>query len=502
MTRTTSQKLRRRAGWPAPVIGAAVLSLLVTAFGPSASAAGTSLSTAASKNLRSLAGTTITLEGPNQWTSSGSSFGAPYNKLIAKFKKVTGITIKTTVLPVASFHQTESTQLAAGTAPDVVFDQATYQPYMVHHLQGYLKKPNPFIPGNKKWISQFRKQFYNLQISVDDQGNVDFVPFNLFLSGLYYNEKAFKKAGVASPPATWKQLINACGRLKKAGYTPFAMDDGTIGTSWTAQVIFNMLASGQGWYKKLNVYTAAGKPGKNTTLTTEDVARAVALGSFKASMPIMVDTLKLLKQIYNSCMTKNWTGIAGSSGALAGLQQFASGKAAIAWGTDFGYGTLASVHFKVGSMPFPTITSASTPGSKNFPAEWGASVGGTSYMIPANVKGKDFQAALRFLQFMSAPKEVSAWLRATGGLPAIKGVTNSSTSGFLKGHWADPQLVGPPPAAPPTVAVVTEYDTYLLGDRSLSKEVSHLQTLWEQGAAYEVQDNNWQSQSWASKLKS
>jgi multiple sugar transport system substrate-binding protein len=219
-------------------------------------------------------------------------------------------------------------------------------------------------------------------------------------------------------------------------------------------------------------------------------------------MPIMTETLKLMKQMYDSCVTKNWSGIPGTSGAVVGLQQFVSGKAAMAWGVDFGYGVVASTPFKVASMPFPTITSATTRLSKNAPAEWGASTGGTDYMIPSNVSGKKYQAALRFLQFVSSPHYIQAWLNATGGVPAIKGATAPpATSGLVSGAWSNTQKVGAGPKAPPTVQPVTEYDIFLLGDRSLSSEESYLQTLWDQGASYNVDNDGWQNESWAKRIE-
>ena len=56
---------------------------------------------------------------PNQWTQSGSNFGSPWQGIISEFKKVTGITVNTDVLPLATFFSVESTQLAAATAPDL-----------------------------------------------------------------------------------------------------------------------------------------------------------------------------------------------------------------------------------------------------------------------------------------------------------------------------------------------------------------------------------------------
>lgn len=64
---------------------------------------------------------TITLSGPNQWNSSGSSFGKPWEELVAAFEaKEPNIKVKTVVLPLNSFGQTISTQLAAGTASELV----------------------------------------------------------------------------------------------------------------------------------------------------------------------------------------------------------------------------------------------------------------------------------------------------------------------------------------------------------------------------------------------
>jgi ABC-type glycerol-3-phosphate transport system substrate-binding protein len=42
----------------------------------------------------------------------------------------------------------------------------------------------------------------------------------------FYNKAAFKKAGVATVPATWSELYAACGKLKSAGYTPLVYGNG------------------------------------------------------------------------------------------------------------------------------------------------------------------------------------------------------------------------------------------------------------------------------------
>lgn len=60
----------------------------------------------------------ITLAGPNQWSEDGSSFGKPWEDLIARFEKAEPkIKVKTNVLPLNDFSKTLSTQLSMRHRP-------------------------------------------------------------------------------------------------------------------------------------------------------------------------------------------------------------------------------------------------------------------------------------------------------------------------------------------------------------------------------------------------
>jgi ABC-type glycerol-3-phosphate transport system substrate-binding protein len=493
------------------LMGGAVAVCAASLVGCGSSSSKSGAKTTSSTGIRSEAGTSITLEGPNQWTQSGSSFGAPWLKEMAAFKAKTGITVKTDVLPLASFNQTESTQLAAGTAPDLVFNQAAFKPYMVVDLTPYLNKPNPFVAGNKKWLSVFNSKYFGPKIAsvLDTSGHMDYVPFNLVGVGIFYNKTAFAKAHVTAPITTYSKLITACKALKSAGYTPLAGDASNIGVAWTAQSLFNMLSWSQ--QPSWNHFNAAGKPGTNPSLTTEDYSWAVATGKLKASDPQEVAWLTLMKQVFDSCVTTNWSGVTGLSGDGVGLPQFESGKAAMAWGVDFGYSTIKGAStFPISSMPFPTVTKASSPASVNAPAQFGLSVGGTSYMIPAHTSGKALKASMLLLQFMTSGQNIKGWLASTGGVPAVVGLTPpGATAGFLEGSWGETARDGGgPPGIPlngdvaPGVTILEAYEGYLLGNKSLSQEESYLENLWKQSAAYNVNSGGWGSQSWTKGLPS
>ena len=460
--------------------------------------------------VRAEAGTTITLEAPNNWTQSGSSFGPAWQQEMALFKATTGITVKSDVLPLASFTQVESTQLAAGTAPDLLFNQATYKPYMVVHLNSYLNGPNPFVPGNKKWLSVFNPKYFGPKIPslLDTSGYLDYTPVNLAAFGIFYNKTAFAKAHVTAPIATFADLMKACSSLKAAGYTPFAMDNSLIGTAWTADSLYNMLT----WaiQPSENHFNAAGEPGTNPILTTKDVTWAVATGKVSTSSPQSVAWLTLLKQFYDNCVTPNWSGITGLSGDGAGLPQFESGKAAMAWAVDFGFATVQSgSNFPIASVPFPTVTKASTPVSVDAPAQFGLGTG-DAYMIPANTRGPALKAAVLFLQFTSSPRYIKTWVDETGGIPAVSALpAPAATAGMAAGAWGEEARDGgSPPGSTaaydiaPGVPYLEAYEGYLLGAKSLAQEESYLETLWKQGAAYNIQSAGWANESWAKALAS
>lgn len=445
-------------------------------------------------------GTTITLSGPNQWNSNSETFGPAWDELITSFEEETGIVVETTVLPVDQFAQTLSTQLSAGTAPELVFNQAPHEPQMVTPLNDYLDEPNPFIEGNDRWWDAFVPDKYgpDVALSLNPEGNTEFMPFNLVATGIFVNADAFAEAGLEAPISSWNDFIAACGELTDAGYTPFAMDNGDLGVGWTVQTISNMLFAK--YYDDLNVYAPDGTEGSSEQLIPKDWARAVLSGDISAAgTPETAETLRLVKEFYDSCVTENWSGIAPSGGgSVVGLDEFAAGGAAMAWGVNFGYSALEDVDFEVASMPFPTIGEEASDLSSGFEAQFGATTGGTSYMIPANIEGEQLEAAISFLQFVSTPEHIEPWLQATGGIPALADAEAApSVDGFAEGAWGEQLLTGGMPGQPVGETIQSLYDGFLLGERSLEEQLAFQQEKWIASTRQAVEDNGWQDEPWA-----
>jgi multiple sugar transport system substrate-binding protein len=443
--------------------------------------------------------TDITVSGPNQWTSSGSSFGPAWEDLVASFEEVEPcVSVTTNVLPLDSFYQTLSTQLAAGSATDLVFGAATHEPYMIYPLTDDLQKPNPYIEGNEKWIDAFNPEYFTVEKVANSEGNVESIPFNLVGVAVFYNEEAFAAAGIDAPPATFEEFIDACDALTDAGYTPYAMDNGATGVGWTVGALTAQFLAGD-LAEEWNVYDPAGEPGTADPLAAKSIARALATGEFRADLPEVQAALEQTKRMWDHCVSPDWSGTASTSGGPVGAQQFIGGDAAMAIGTNFSVGELDGVDFEVRSMPFPTITTETSPLSPGEPARFGTGLGGTSYMIPSTIEGKNREAAIKFLQFASAPEYIEPWLEASGGIPVVNDAgIPTNVAGFLDGDWAKPFKVGYGILQmPSTTTNVNAFGGYLMGTKDLATQTADLQALYDERVLEDARNHpEWAQEEW------
>jgi multiple sugar transport system substrate-binding protein len=440
----------------------------------------------------------ITLAGPNQWNTESDTFGAEWEALIASFEKAEpGIEVKTTVLPIASFYDTLSTQLTAGTAPELIFNQAAHTPDQVVALDDYLDKPNPYDPDAATWYDAFNSDAFG-DAQRNGVGNYEWVPFNLVTAGLFYNADAFEEAGVEAPIADIGDLLDACSALKDAGYSPLAMDSGALGVGWTADVIIaNLLDK---YADKLNVYDASGEEGSAATVQKKSLTKALLTGELDATTtPEVAEAVKLLKEVFDGCATENWSGVAASATFIGG-EEFLGGEAAMAWGTNFAISNLDAVDWTWSSMPFPSVTKSDTPLSSGTAARFGAVAGGTSYMIPSTTTGDKLDAAVKFLQFMSSPQGNGAWVAATKAIPATADVSTAAEglTDLLAGDWAKPRLLDGGSNRPQADQGLNIWEGYLLGTRSLDEQLQYVEAEWIAWAKETVQQAGY-TEDWATQ---
>jgi len=147
------------------------------------------------------------------------------NDTLTKFNKKYGVKVNATLMDTNNVIPQFTNAAAAGHPPDVQFlFNGIY--HMENVWLGYVNELNSLLPkallknAGATQLSAFKGKQYR-------------VGFYSIGFGIAYNKAHFKKAGLdpESPPKTWAAFIDACAKLKKAGYIPIGggVKDGFLG---------------------------------------------------------------------------------------------------------------------------------------------------------------------------------------------------------------------------------------------------------------------------------
>ena len=214
---------------------------------------------------------------------------------------------------------------------------------LLQNIKPYLDKPNPYIPGSSSWLSTFTPS--TIPYMTSPNGDIDIILGSNVETGFYYSKAAFAKAGIASPPATWADLMTDLGKLKSAGVTPLMFTDGEpCNPSWFERLATSSPLAGQ--VSQFNVNHAQVTNGL-------DVAVGIAKGIISMSNPRYAEVWKLLGQLtaysasgqsgYGACQNPNTT-----TPPLSPQPLLIQGKVGMLWG---------------GSWWIPQLDSAASPAS-------------------------------------------------------------------------------------------------------------------------------------------
>ncbi|MGU3470705.1 ABC transporter substrate-binding protein [Paenibacillus sp. D51F] len=121
-------------------------------------------------------------------------------------------------------------EMATGTTPDIfeIFGGSDVRLYV---KAGRLLDLTPIIRE-----LGIENQFQSLEEFTVD-GKVYGLPFGGYSEALYYNKSIFKELGLGIP-ATWDELMQAADKIKKGGYTPFAL---SAKDPWIAGMMWNTI---------------------------------------------------------------------------------------------------------------------------------------------------------------------------------------------------------------------------------------------------------------------
>ena len=218
-------------------------------------------------------------------------------------------------------------------------------------------------------------------------GKLYSIPFNKSDYVLYYNTDDFKKAGIKTPPTTWAQLESDAIKLTKSGVSGFGMQP-----NYYTFEMFLRQAGGTDLKDNNRQAAFANQAGMRalsfmTKLAHQDKAASVISANaylsdgFNANEYAMdIDTVAALTYINNP-----------------------------------------NTHFAL--APIPRGVKAAVP------------TAGTNVALFANATPQQKAAAVKYLEFLIAPKTTMAWSTATGYLPVDKSIVNSNLwKAYTKKH--------------------------------------------------------------------
>ena len=136
------------------------------------------------------------------------------------------------------------TQLIGKIAPEIVSMntevawQAIDKDWFVP-LDEFLERPNPYIPGNTRWMDSFANQALTNSKRAPN-GKLYCITYDIVETGLYYNMTLLKDLGITKHPKTWCEMLDTFKIIKDAGYTPMTSQL-NLASDWGQDIIFEMI---------------------------------------------------------------------------------------------------------------------------------------------------------------------------------------------------------------------------------------------------------------------
>ncbi|MBF0194848.1 MAG: sn-glycerol-3-phosphate ABC transporter substrate-binding protein UgpB [Magnetococcales bacterium] len=226
------------------------------------------------------------------------------------------------------------------------------------------------------------------------------LPFNSSTPVLYYNKKAFKKAGLdpAKPPKTWQQVEVFAKKLIASGY------ECGFSSAWISWIHLENMSA---WHNRAFATKANGFEGFDTRLLINGELGVKHLSKLKAWQDEKIFVYGGRRNLGNSKFISEICPMYTESSA-----GYAGFKAA----ADFDFGISELPYWSdVVETPQNTI------------------IGGASLWVMAGHKNSEYKGVAKFLNYLSSPAIQADWHQSTGYLPITKNAYElTKSSGYYK----------------------------------------------------------------------
>ncbi|MDR7275711.1 ABC transporter substrate-binding protein [Catenuloplanes atrovinosus] len=327
-------------------------------------------------------GTNAAAEGDGTTLTIASVDQGSIEKVVDAFKAANpGVTVNLTTSGADQYQQQIRTQLASGTAPDVM----TVWPGNGNPGATYvIAKPGYLLDlSGQPWAARLPDAFQRV---AQYEGRTYNAVFGLNGIGAVYNDRALRDSGLTAP-GTWTELLAFCRAADGRGTPAFALG---IQDNWVTQLVLYALAA-------TVVYGA--DPGFDAKL---QAGRATFANS------AWTTAMAKYRQLADAgCFQDNPLGTSyEASQTLA-----ATGKTL---GIIQGNWIISLLKRKdpAGTYTMRALPATDDPASFVMPAAAGAGYG-------VNAKAKNRDLALRFITFVMSPEGMKLFTETQGSLPTL-----------------------------------------------------------------------------------
>jgi raffinose/stachyose/melibiose transport system substrate-binding protein len=334
---------------------------------------------AASLTVYGAAPKTITFTALN----NGESEVTAFEEIFKSFEKATGNKVELQELPNSNeYENIIKIRFSTNDPPDIFYFYAGPNEYVTLRANENLME----VTGEKfvKTLTDAVRDFYTVDKKVYG------IPWGSYNAlGVFYNKDVFKKAGV-SVPKNYKDFLNICEKLKKAGITPVYEAGKTV---WPTQ-IFTLCG-----FQSLVMPTIKGAEGvqrlKENKLRIKDIPE-----------------LKRVFERYYNLKTKGFMNEDLMS-ATYEMQESAlvNGEAAMVFQGDWIMPDLDKKFGnsnKIGYFPLPSDNNSGV--ASLYPPK----------QLFVTKTTKNANVAMELARFMTKPENVNIWYKYNPGIPVYK----------------------------------------------------------------------------------
>ncbi|GGE36909.1 ABC transporter substrate-binding protein [Pullulanibacillus camelliae] len=438
---------------------------------------------------------------PNKIVLQNDKKATVMQTLADEYEKKTGVKIEFIKgLPADQDYMTwVRTKAAGGQLPDIIWSQwydanSALAKGTLIDLSPYLKAKNPYA-DNTPW-----NQLLNSQIMSETKapnGSTYVINGDYVGTATFYNKEAFKKAGITSFPETWSAFIDACKKLKAAGYTPFAWDLASSPTgmdriTWLARLFYTNFYSDE--YDNL-MFSGS------ETMTNKDQVIAIKKGIFGPENKKWMALWPIIKD-FSSYWQKDFTG--SDSNGQGTMLAFLKGNVGMYFDGSWAAEQIKSAKpsFEWGSFKNPYPDKATSEFATDFDSS--ASIGGPSagfqYAVPSQKANNSLtpakeKAIVDWLMFITTPKHDEAIVNELGrDVPTIAGAKPTAPLSNLSDLINQPLksiFGGINLEQKEQDAIYRAFQNYILGDISLAQFGKTAKTEMNKTADQMIKDNHW-----------